>query len=69
MKTLIAAAALIATVSSASASTSATSEIARFIGADQAASLTQAQTLTALSVIGSGDSHSDIRNKLRNIVQ
>ena len=69
MKTLIAATALIASVASASAMTNPSAEIERYVGAAEAASLTEAQVLTALSVVHSGDTEGEKRAKLRALVK
>jgi len=66
MKTLIAATILVASVTSVSAT--ANPEIARYIGDEQAATLTEAQTLSVLNVIHSGDSESDKHTKLRSLI-
>ena len=67
MKTLIAATALIASVASASAMTNPSAEIERYVGAAEAASLTDAEVQAALQVIHSGDSESEKRAKVRSI--
>ena len=61
MKTLIAATALIASVTAASAMTGGTAEIERYVGAEKAATLTDAEVLTALNFIHSSDSESEKR--------
>lgn len=68
MKTLIAATALIASVASASAMTDATGEIERYVGAAEAATLTDAEVLTALNFIHSNDSESEKRAFIRSLV-
>ena len=67
MKTLIAATALIASVASASAMTNPSAEIERYVGAAEAASLTDAEVQAALQVIHSGDSEGEKRAKVRSI--
>ena len=68
MKTVIAITALVASVSAASAMTSAHGEIERYVGAEQAATLTDAQVLSALNFIGGGDSESEKRAFVRSLV-
>lgn len=69
MKTLIAATALIASVASASAMTNPSAEIERYVGAAEAATLSEAQVTTALQVVHSGDTESEKRAKLRALVK
>jgi K+-transporting ATPase A subunit len=68
MKTIIAITALVASVASASAMTSANADIERYVGAEQAATLTDAEVLTALNFIASSDSESEKRAKVRGLV-
>jgi K+-transporting ATPase A subunit len=68
MKTLIAATALIASVASASAMTPANGEIERYVGAAEAATLSDAEVLTALNFIHSSDSESEKRAFVRGLV-
>ena len=69
MKTIIAVTALVASVASASAMTSPTAEIERYVGAAEAATLSDAQVTAALQVVHSGDTESEKRAKLRALVK
>ena len=69
MKTLIAATALIASVASASAMTSATVELEKYVTPAEAASLSDSQVQVALNAIHSGDSESEIRGFVRSLVR
>ncbi len=69
MKTLIVVTALIASVASASAMTSSNSEIERYVGAEQAATLSQAEVLSALNFIHGGATESEKRNFVRSLVK
>ncbi|MCV6591387.1 MAG: hypothetical protein OIF48_00430 [Silicimonas sp.] len=68
MKTIIAITALVASVSAASAMTVANGEIERYVGAEKAATLTDAQVATALNIIHSSDSEGEKRATLRGLV-
>ena len=68
MKAIIAVTALVASVASASAMTNANAEIERYVGAEQAATLTDAEVLTALSFIHSSDSEGEKRAFVRSLV-
>ena len=68
MKTIIAITALVASVAAASAMTNADAEIERYVGAEQAATLTDAEVLTALNFIGGSDSESEKRAFVRSLV-
>ena len=61
MKTIIAVTALVASVASASAMTASTSEIERYVGAEQAATLSPAEVLAANNFIHSSDSEGEKR--------
>lgn len=69
MKTIIAITALVASVASASAMTSATGEIENYVGAEKAATLTEAEVLIALNYIHGGASESEKRNFVRGLVK
>ena len=69
MKTLIAATALIASVASASAMTSATVALEKYVTPAEAASLSDAQVKVALNAIHSGDSEGEIRGFVRSLVR
>ena len=69
MKTIIAVTALVASVGAASAMTDASGEIDRYVGAEKAATLTEAQVLTALNFIHSSDSESEKRSFVRSLVK
>lgn len=70
MKTIIAITALAATVATgASAMTNPNGEIERYVGAEKAATLTEAEVLTALNYIHGGASESEKRNFVRGLVQ
>ena len=69
MKTIIAITALVASVASASAMTSSTGEIERYVGSEAAATLTDAEVLAALNVISSGDTESEKRAFIRALVK
>ena len=68
MKAIIAVTALVASVASASAMTNADAEIERYVGAEAAATLTDAEVLTALNFIGGSDSESEKRAFVRGLV-
>ena len=68
MKTVIALAALVASVSAASAMTAPTGEIERYVGAEAAAQLTDAEVLSALNFIAGGDTESEKRAFVRSLV-
>ena len=69
MKTVIAVTALIASVASASAMTSANGEIERYVGVEKAATLSEAEVLTALNFIHGGATESEKRNFVRSLVK
>ena len=69
MKTIIAITALVASVASASAMTSANVEIERYVGAEQAATLTDAEVLTALNVIHGSGTESEKRAFVLGLVK
>ena len=69
MKTIIAATALIASVTAASAMTNPTAEIERYVGAEAAATLTEAEVFAALNAIHSSDSESEKRAFVRSLVK
>ncbi len=69
MKTIIAITALVASVASASAMTNPTAEIERYVTAEQAATLSDAEVATALQAIHSLDSESEKRAAVRSLVQ
>ena len=69
MKAIIAVTALVASVASASAMTSADVEIERYVGAAEAATLTEAEVLTALNFIqlGLGRRKARLRSQPRQL--
>ena len=69
MKTIIAVTALVASVASASAMTSPSAEIEGYVGAEKAATLTEAEVLTALNYIHGGATESEKRNFVRGLVK
>ena len=69
MKTIIAVTALSASVSAASAMTAANTEIERFVSAEQAATLTDAEVLAALNFIHSSNTESDKRAFVLGLVK
>ena len=69
MKTFIAITALVASVASASAMTNASAEIERYVGAEQAATLTDSEVLTALNYIHGGGSEGEKRAFVRGLVK
>ena len=69
MKTIIAITALVASVASASAMTSPSAEIEGYVGAEKAATLSQAEVQTALNYIHGGASESEKRNFVRGLVK
>ena len=69
MKTIIAITALVASVASASAMTNPSSEIASYVGAEQAATLTDAEVLVALNYIDGDATESEKRNFVRGLVK
>ena len=68
MKSIIAITALVASVGAASAMTDATGEIERYVGSAEAATLTDAEVLTALNFIHSSDSEGEKRAFVRSLV-
>ena len=68
MKTIIAVTALVASVTAASAMTNANAEIERFVSPAEAATLTDAEVLTALNFIHSSDSDGEKRAFVRSLV-
>ena len=69
MKNIIAISALAATIATgASAMTVANGEIAQYVGAEKAATLTEAEVLQALNFIHGSDSESEKRNFVRGLV-
>ena len=69
MKTIIAITALVASVASASAMTSSTGEIERYVGAEAASTLTDAEVRAALNAINSGDTESEKRAFVLSLVK
>ena len=69
MKTIIAITALVASVGAASAMTDASGEIERYVGAEKAATLSEAEVLTALNFIHSSDSEGEKRAFVRGLVK
>jgi hypothetical protein len=69
MKTIIAITALVASVASASAMTTSTAEIEQFVSAEQAATLTEAEVLSALNYIHGGATESEKRSFVRGLVK
>ena len=69
MKSIIAVTALIASVSAASAMTSGTSEIERYVSAEQAATLTDAEVLAANNFIHSSNTESENRAFVLSLVK
>lgn len=68
MKTIIAVSALAATIATgAFAMTNPSGEIARYIGAEKAATLSEADTLTALNYIHGGATESEKRAFVRSL--